>query len=390
MRSEYVLSPVLFLITFFSVYSLLFACGYLILHWEPLSLLALLSFTLFIFGVIFGTYTGKKINLNISIRKKVISNRFIFYAWLFLTFCVAISLYLMLKRYGSLDYIISYAFVIREQVIGGDGFIPFYLSYINSLNQAFFALSLNIYKRNKSKKFCVLFFINIVFCDLLTFGRVGTLFALLVLVGFLFFNKGFKIINLKTMMFGFIAFFVLNLSRIIRGGESGFSSSVNGLVPYLKVNIPEWGYGLLSNYIYFFSSPLAFSKYLENHEEFQSSFGQRLFTPLYNIFLRLLGENRINTIDPFVNVPYKTNIYTVLRDIFADVGVWGVLPSAILFGLIFGMLYNSKSIFNQSLFLMFIGCVFFFPLYNALSFGMFLISMLFLFFMSILFRCDVK
>lgn len=391
MDDKYSISAVGFLAIFFLSYSLLFCMGYFVFDWNYLSLPAILFFLLFFLGVLFGAYVGSKINIPYRFSKiRIRSGVFLTVMWFFLTFCILISLYLMLKKYGSIEYIISYAFAIREEVIGGSGFIPFYLSYANSLNQALFAVSMVIYKNTGKFKFCILFFINIVLCDLLSFGRVGTLFSICMVVGFIFLCKGWKVVNLKTALYVFLGFFVLNLSRIVRGGDGGFSSSVNHLVPHLKFDVPEWMYGILSNYSYFFSSPVAFSEYLNNEELFKSSFGERLLTPIYNITLRLLGEQRINTIDPFVNIPYSTNIYTVLRDIYSEIGVFGVLPSAILFGLVFGFLYNAKEVFSRALFLIMIGCAFFFPLYNALSFGMFLMSIIFLFLMFTFFRCGDK
>ncbi|MDW3167947.1 O-antigen polymerase [Vibrio sp. Y184] len=389
-KSKYSISPSIFVATFFFIYSTLFLSGYIIFEWKRMSIVAIFSILLFMFGILFGTYIGERVSIVFKHKVIVIREKFLFFSWLGLTICVFISMYLMLKKYGSISYIISYAFVIREEVIGGDGFIPFYLSYINSLNQAFFAISVAVFNRYAKKRYCLLFFMNIVFCDLLSFGRVGTLFALFIIIGNIFFIKGFKIFNFKTFFYAIAAFFILNISRIIRGGEAGFSTSILGLQPYLKFDMPVWTYGLLSNYVYFFSSPIAFSEYIDNSERFDSEFGQRLFTPIYNIVLRIIGEQRINTIDPFVNIPYSTNIYTVLRDIYADIGVFGVLPLAMIFGFVFGYLYNAKTVFRESIFLMLMSCLMFFPLYNPLSFGMFLISILFLFFISFIFRLNLK
>lgn len=389
MKDYYKITPTVFVSLFFSLYTCCFLAGYSLFYWKPISLIAALSIFLFISGVLFGTAVGQRIKLSLNYKKIPLTDRFVSYGWFLLTLCILLSFVFMIKKYGSISYIISHAFLIRESVIGGEGFIPFYLSYINSLNQAFFAISLVSYKRSGKVFYSIAFFINIIFCDLLTFGRVGTLFGIFVLVSFLFFNKGFKLFNFRLFIYSVFAFFVLNLSRIIRGGDGGFSSSVTGLVKYLKVDVPEWSYGLLSNYTYYFSSPIAFSEYLYSTENFNSSFGQRLFTPIYNILLRFTGESRINTIDPFVNVPYSTNIYTVLRDIYADLGVFGIIPYSFIFGLTFALLYNCKGFFYKSLFLMFAACVFFFPLYNALSFGMFMISMFFLFFLSLFFKVKV-
>lgn len=386
MENKYKISSLVFLFSFFSMYIVFFLLGYTVFYWKPISLIAVLFFSLFIISLLLGAFFGERIKFNVSYKKINLPSFFIVLSWLFLSLCVVLSFLFMINKYNSINYIVTHAFVIREQVIGGDTFIPFYLSYINSLNHAFFVFCLVTSKDNKNKYFTFLFFINIVMCDLLTFGRVGTLYAIFILISYLFFNKGFKLFNLKLFIYSVFLFFILNLSRIIRGGDGGFSSSVVGLIRYLRYDLPEWSYGLLSNYTYFFSSPIAFSEFLNFSETFKSEVGQRLFTPIYNIVLRLLGESRINTIDPFVNIPYSTNIYTILRDIYADLGVFGVAPYGVIFGFIFGMLYNAKNPFYASVFFMLSACVFFFPLYNALSFGMFLISILFLLFLAMFFK----
>ncbi len=388
---RYAISPFVFLIIFFSTYIVLFLAGYLIIDWNSLSLSSVLAISVFICGVLYGALFGMSSKLYfLNIKKISIGYRFLYVAYLVLSSSVLFSISLMISEYGSVGYIMTHAFVIRESVIGGDGFIPFYISYINSLNQAFYAISIILYYKEGVKKFAIMFFVNIVLCDLLTFGRVGTLNAIFMFAGFIFMARGVKIITYKTISVAVIGFFVLNLSRIIRGGEGGFSASLLYLWRYLKIDPPEWSYGIISNYLYYFSSPIAFSEYLQNSENYSTPFGQRLFTPIYNIILRIAGLPRINTIDEFVQIPYSTNIYTVLRDIHSDLGVMGIVFCPILFGYIFSVMYRSKEVFGQSVFLMLIGCAMFFPLYNSLSFGMFFLSITLLFVLHLFFRFNLK
>lgn len=389
MKLDLKFTPLIFSIYFFFIYICFFSLGYSLITWKSLSDVTVLAVFLFLLAHCIGCTFGSSVKFRLRrFPRVVLKKKFFRFSYTFLVMNILFSLYLMKQKYGGIEYIISHAFLIREEVIAGNPFLPFYISYINSLNQAYFALSLVVFYHNKHYKYPVLFFINIIVCDLLTFGRVGTLFAVFMAVGLYVFVKGKKFINIKSLLSVLVVFFVINLSRLIRGGGDNFSSSIAHVNSYLKFELPSWTNGILSNYLYFFSSPVALSEYFETEELFKSEFGQRLFTPLHNLFYRLMGEERINTIDPFSYVPYKTNIYTVIRDVHSDTGSLGILIFPIIIGFLFSYLSKSENIITQAIFAMFISIVCFYPLYNALSFGMFIISILYLFLLTFISKVE--
>ncbi|WP_137430141.1 oligosaccharide repeat unit polymerase, partial [Escherichia coli] len=95
--------------------------------------------------------------------------------------------------------------------------------------------------------------------------------------------------------------------------------------------------GPIINYIYYFSSPYSFNQWMEkdfNTTEF--TYGSRTFTPFYNILSKLYGNERVVIIDENAYIPFRHNIFSVVKDYYSDFGFWGVILIPFTIGLICG------------------------------------------------------
>lgn len=386
-----------FALSFYSVYALLFSCGYIFIDWELMSFTTFSLCLIFSSSIIFFIKCGESLYLDVRSQILTISvSKFLLIFYLIMLISISFSWYKCAEYWGGIEYVFLHANEIRESVIGVeiDGYIPFYVGYLNSLNHALFSLSIVFFIKTKSSKkiaatFSFLYFINIVLADLLSFGRIGTLYALFMIISIVFVVSGFSIFKLRNICIVIILFFILNIPRMIRGGGDNFEETMSGINNYLLIKFPSWMNGVISNYIYFFSSPIALSHYLDGEID-KTTYGQRLFTPIYNVIYRIFGIEKINTIDSFVSIPYQTNVYTILKDIISDLGVGGVLIYCMFLGVLIGALSNAKNSISSAMYCMMLAYIMYTPLYNPFSFGMFVISFLFLAILFFLIRFDLE
>ncbi|WP_338232019.1 oligosaccharide repeat unit polymerase, partial [Escherichia coli] len=146
-----------------------------------------------------------------------------------------------------------------------------------------------------------------------------------------------KIFNKKTFLLFIVVIALVNAPRIIRGGGDLFLASVDDKIKSINVPVNIYTAGPIINYIYYFSSPYSFNQWMEkdfNTTEF--TYGSRTFTPFYNILSKLYGNERVVIIDENAYIPFRHNIFSVVKDYYSDFGFWGVILIPFTIGLICG------------------------------------------------------
>ncbi|TWI92057.1 O-antigen polymerase [Chitinophaga japonensis] len=369
------------------VFSLL---GNIVIKYTGIAAVPLMLFLLYVICLLHGVILGLalpfiKIERPVNIKFKAVV------IILFMICCMTTLLawYLNIKHYGSLVYIFAHSFVIRESSIGqSEGIIPVYVTYINSFLYCLFALLLIGYHYTR-RKYCivlsVLTFILVIFTDLLTFGRIGILYCLFILFAYFILFRKVRI-NLRVIIGITALFLILNLPRMIRGGFDNFEGSVSAFKNFLYYDIPPIFNSVITVYTYYFSSLFAFSNYYE-HQHIEFTYGDITFNPIVNIYNRFIAHNeRVSLIADPVYIPFRTNIYSIVKDLYQDFGVIGIILPPIFFGIIIGYIFKSGSITGQALKIYILAWVFYTPIYNPFSFATFLIS----FFMLILISLLIK
>lgn len=379
------IKPHSIILKFYLMYIGLCILGNFFIDYNHLSLLTISIVTIYISLLFFGAFAGYH---NTSCKNNFLwivkIKNIILVLSIVLTLSVFYSWYLNITYYGSLEYIILNSFTIRTNSIGGEvSIFPTYLTYTNSLVYAAFILSLVYYELSQKRKyifFAVYFFVLIILCDLLLFGRIGILYGIFSFLGYLIVYGKLKF-NIRNILLILLLFLILILPRLIRGSFDNMESSMNNYLPYFIVEIPNYLYSFVSVYIYYFSSIYAFDFYI-NESEQTLTYGFRMFTPFAHIIANIMGLERLNTIDVMANVPFEYNIYTVLKDIYSDYSIIGIIFLPFIIGFFFGFIFKKQTIQYNAIKAYSLGWLFYTPIFNAFSFGGFLISFLFLFILT--------
>lgn len=358
-------------------------------------------FLMFAFGALVGERVNFFIVNKIPIRLITIIKISIWSSFIGTVACW----YYNIKYWGSISYILSHAMLIRDSMIGGNAdFIPTIWSYLASFSYLALICSLFLFDKNnngvkKKKKiiYCTCSFILVILLDMIYFGRIGAVFSFLTIFAYIvtFFPLS-KIFNKKTFLLFIVVIALVNAPRIIRGGGDLFLASVDDKIKSINVPVNIYTAGPIINYIYYFSSPYSFNQWMEkdfNTTEF--TYGSRTFTPFYNILSKLYGNERVVIIDENAYIPFRHNIFSVVKDYYSDFGFWGVILIPFTIGLICGK--SIKSFYLTArlskidcsygiLGVFFLSYILYSPLYNILSFGKFFIPLVMILFLSILFR----
>jgi oligosaccharide repeat unit polymerase len=350
-------------------------------------------FFIFLYSLIIGEIIGLKTKSFKIRRKKINIDKMLLFYLIYSFLGIFYEWFLMISNYGDISYIFTHANVIRVENIGqNQSLIPLWLSYSLSFIYACFCISLMLFEIKKKKIYifyCSSFFLLIALTDLITFGRIGMIYAMFCLIGYnLIFNK-FKI-NAINIIFLSILFYITSLPRLIRGSFDNFSATIERVIPFANFSIPSVFYSLISIYIYYFSSLYALTYYIDNNSSLSLTFGAHTITPLFNLYNRIFSNsyNRFVLIQEVAYIPFETNIYSIIYDLFVDFEVIGLFLFPILFGFILGKIFNSKRKILISLQFFLIGWILYTPVYNAFSFGGFFLSFCFLFFLC--FFYDIK
>ena len=375
--------PILFSSLFYIAYSLFSFAGYFFINQYPISIYGIACFSIALLSLLIFIRIGESVKF--KTKRVVIKNVKIYCVGLYCatSISICISWYLNIKHFGIYD-IIYKSYTIRENVIGGNSVIPSYLGYINALSHALLCFVTVMAFKSKDKIYKILTFmtlLNILLIDLISFGRIGIVFGSMVIICSIIHYNFNVIFKPKVIVFLVLLLVIINIPRIMRGGGDNFDSTVSKYEQSLSVNVPKYLNMPLSVYFYYFTSPVAFSSYIDN-KKIENTYGYRFFTPIYNIYYKISNQDRPNTIDYPIYVPYETNIYSILKDILTDFGPLGLFIIPAFFGYIMGRISVFDGHGDNAIYIFMMAIIMFSPLYNPMSFGMFSISFIFLFFIN--------
>lgn len=383
-----------FSIKFYGAFILLSLLGNFIIHYNSLHIYTILCISIYVYTFVLGTTLGsstpavKLSNIRVSPYRLI--------KWLLIISVIAVVLgwLALIRYYGSLTEIFLHAFDVRTETIGdGVQLVPTYITYPGSLVYAAFAIaavSFHYYKDKSFIKKALILGVVIVLTDLQAFGRIGILFAIFIIGGYvLLFLKNFNF--RKLILPTSLLLVILMLPRWIRGGSS-FEGIGDRYTQYTTFPIPEFFAPFLSIYAYYFSGIYALNEILiQDCSDF--AFGQRNFASILNFLNRVFTDgdisHRLVIIGDLVYVPFDTNIFTIIGEIYMDFGLLGLVLLPLFFGYCIGYLFKYSGLYADALKLVLIAWIFYTPIYNAFSFGGFLISFAFLVFLTIFAESDV-
>lgn len=376
-----------FILLFYSLYLLISLIGYTFINYIQINFSTLFIYFIYVLFLYFGTYIGLRLKLDIRIPKKSIKvNGTLVRNFLIMFSVVTILTWIrFINEYGSIEAVIANAYKIRKNTIGqSDSIIPLWLTYLSSIEFAFFAILLVLFQKTKKYLGSIIYmFVIIVLSDLQTFGRIGILFSIFSVIGWVIYNRK-KILTFKNFIYTFLLYNLLMLPRLIRGGFDNFSGTIDNYSAFFLIKISPYFYGLTSIYIYYFSSIFAFNQLFNT--EINHLYGLKNFAPLINIISRLfpfLSIERIQLIEPNTQIPFEYNIYSILGDIYIDYWIVGFFILPIIFGFIIGSIFGSNGLFFDALKILMFAWIFYSPIFNCFSFGSFLISFVFLVVLSV-------
>lgn len=364
--------------------------GYVIFKFNDISFYTVFLYFLYALFFILGICIGRNFNPVKLFRFKINSKKLINVLLPMSAIAVVFGWIYMIKYYGSLAYIMVHSYDVRSETIGdGIQIIPTIVSYMSSFADAGIVLSIARYYHFRERRdlYCSLAFaMLILLMDLQSFGRVGMLYIIFILVGCIRLFR-IKIKLRKLVFYGFFLLTILMLPRWIRGGNS-LEGVADTYTSYLKYDLPSFCDPFVSLYSYYFSGLYAFNELVNNQiEQLQLFMGSRNFSSLINLFHRIFDSGsdfqRITIIAKPVNVPYSINIYTILGESYMDFGVFGLIILPLFFGVCIGYFFKFKGVYADALKLVFVAWLFFNPIYNLFSFGGFMLAYMFLAFLTL-------
>jgi oligosaccharide repeat unit polymerase len=335
-------------------------------------------------------YIGNNINVRLKPLYSIDIEKILKLLLIISIITTALSWYLTIKYYGSIEYIILHSFDIRTETIGdGLSLVPSSITYLNSFQYYAFVLSLTVYSIRRKRKFIyyvLLFFLMIVISDLRSFGRIGILFSIFSIISWMLYNN-IRIFSIKKIASVLFLYFVLMLPRLIRGGFDNFSSSINNYSSSFIYSIPSFLYGPVTVYIYYFSSLYAFDAIISS--DIIHSMGMRNFAPIANALNNCFHlDARVVLIADSVHIPFEYNIYHIMGELFFDFSYYGIAIFPIIFGVFIGYIFRQTTFSSNIIKIFMMTWIFYTPIYNIFSFGSFFISLLFAYFIFLFF--DLK
>ncbi|EKN71332.1 hypothetical protein BABA_01580 [Neobacillus bataviensis LMG 21833] len=329
----------------------------------------------------------------IGTSKILISPNIVIIPWLILLIItISYTWGIQIQSYGGIKFIIKNAYTIRESSIGSKADIvnPL-IMYFNNTGTALLTIIMCMFIKTNNKKYLLLSglaLILIALTDLLSFGRISLIYSVFIIVSlFLVFNIRLKLSHFLML---FSVFVITFIPRLIRGSFDNFQGTVSRYAPYFNFHLPSFLNPVISYFIYYFSSIFALddylSEYFENIGSNNLTYGEKMFTPVFNIFSRIFNFNRVNLIEPSAHIPFDYNIFSIIKDIIGDFGLVGLIIFPVIFGVIFGYIFKKQTFFYNCLKVYLLAWLFYTPIYNAFSFGAFFISCGLLLIFSLLFK----
>lgn len=371
-----------FSIKFYTLFILISLLGNLIINYNSLCVYTVICVLLYISTFVIGTVCGGGLHVVKFGKLHISPDKLTRYLLYLSIIAVLLGWFYLIRYYGDLSSIFLHAFDIREETIGdGIQIVPIFITYPGSLVYSAFAITISLYHYRRERKLlyrAALLGVVIVLTDLQAFGRIGILFGIFMIGAYLFlFIKKIKFKKLFVPI-SFL-FLILMLPRWIRGG-----SSLEGIgdrySKYTNFVVPEMFAPFLSIFAYYFSGIYALNELLIK-DVAEYAYGQRNFASVINFLSRIVSDgstqNRIVIIGDLVYVPFDTNIFTIIGEIYMDFGVIGLLIVPFFFGIIIGFLFKYKGIYADAVKIILLAWLFYTPIYNVFSFGGFLISFIF-------------
>ena len=379
-----------FIILFYTIYLVIALFGYTFINYIQINISTLFIYFIYVLFLYFGAFIGIRLKIGpLFPRRSVKINDSFVRKFLIMFGVVTLLIWLkFINEYGSIEAIIANAYNIRENTIGeSESIIPLWLTYLSSIEYAFFAILLILFHRTKKHLGAIIYmFVIIILSDLQTFGRLGILFSIFSVIGWVIYTRK-KILTFKNFIFTFLLYNLLMLPRLIRGGFDNFSGTIDNYAAYFTVKISPYFYGFISIYIYYFSSIFSFNQLFS--VDIDHLYGFKNFAPLINILGRLfpfLSIQRVQLIEPMAQIPFEYNIYSILGDIYIDFGFIGFFFLPVFFGFIIGCIFRINGFFIDALKILMFAWIFYSPIYNCFSFGSFFISFFFLVVLSVFFK----
>lgn len=378
-----------FISSYYFLYSILVLISNVFFIWPTISYFTVLIISLYYFFFFLGLISGSYINRPIEISHSYSVNNFIKY-FPFAMMLGPIAIWLILiKEYGGLAVIFTIGNAIRYDQIGQDtGIFPPILTYFNSIVYASFAIYLSLYLKNRSfvvLRGVILLFISIFLIDLSLFGRIGMIYSLFMLIGFIYFlkkelNQQNKRVSKKKIILYSSILLILTISpRIIRSTEINQEPlneyyNDNALRFPLPIYLQQ-----VDQIVYTMVGPYYALDY-KLGKDFEYGFGKANFTPVYRFLVRvgLINYNGYyNRIDEnAINLSREFNVYSIIWDAYYDFGILGVIILPFIIGLYFAVLFKTKGLYHTAEKIYLTGWLGFSIFFNAFAFGNFMISWL--------------
>lgn len=375
-------SPVGIILGFYIAYAFACAVTVALVHLPPLGWWPVVVSLTYVTSLATGAYIGGVARFS-KIRSLQIASPMLILGTTALIAAVGTGVlwYRLIGEFGVLTLITS-PNAIRYDIIDQDtGLFPRYASYSASLAYAGFAFSLSgmVHERRSSQlAWAALFFVMIVSTNLLTFSRAGIVFALFVFAGFLIILQERTRLNLRHLLVVLVIGMIVLIPRIIRREGAGFWE-VDAYAPeYLVYSMSGPVREVVDALVSYTGGLFALGEFLNTHDG-QYTYGERTFTPLLRIVGFLYQGSHISTVDPNVqSFLFDFNVYTVIRDFYGDFGVAGLVLLPLVIGFLFGAIFARRGRVADAIKMLMLAWLFYTPVYNAFSFGGYLLSLVYL------------
>lgn len=241
-----------FVLIFYLFYFIMCLVGNIFIDYNDISIYTILIVITYItsisVGIILGYKSNKKYDENENVEKRILVVLVVIN-----TLSILISWYITINHFGSVEYIYYNALTIRNNSIGQSaGVLPTYIGYINSILWVTFPLALSYLSKHnnfRNKILIAYIFVLVALGDLLNFGRIGMLYCIFMIVGYMYMNHK-KMISMKNILVASLLMILFSLPRLIRGSFDNFSSTVDTYAKYMNVDFDPIFNPLISMYIY--------------------------------------------------------------------------------------------------------------------------------------------
>ncbi len=195
---------------------------------------------------------------------------------------------------------------------------PVFMSMLYPVMAAIFAISCLCGRKNRPE-----FVLSLLWMLLYAFGTMGKFAIVTPIIIYCVVREGMGLLNKRKLLIAapaaFLTLIFLHFSRMADGDQSSLIS-------------------VIGTYIY---SPLVALSSLDNVASNGSmDFTMRFFYAIaYKIGLSPVAP--VETILPYVEVPFPTNVYTVMQPFFQDLSFIGVIFGALFYGIVFSLIYGA-------------------------------------------------